>query len=201
MLVPSVFIASQENSSYIFSRQKGRLRWHQRVTLEYNARWQYEKPKHAQFGHHIGDRRILPDKVTKRWIEDHLDTLHPAHVEALVYLLAELRQLFDGDLEAMLILATTSTVTTGGDWRAALLHDQKLEAITKPTNTLSIAQTTRIPRETVRRKLKWLESKGWVERDGSGNWNPTSRTRQELRSGTDASITYLKAILNAAQNA
>jgi len=38
----------------------------------------------------------------------------------------------------------------------------------EPCNAHSLAQATGIPRETVRRKVAWLERKGWVARTGRG---------------------------------
>jgi hypothetical protein len=32
----------------------------------------------------------------------------------------------------------------------------------RPCNALSVSSATGIPRETVRRKVKWLERKGWI---------------------------------------
>lgn len=144
---------------------------------------------------------MMPGSVTRGWVEDRLDTMYPVHVAALVRLLTELRVLFDGDLDAMLVLATTSISLDGDGWREALFDGEPLKARNNPTNTQSIAHVTQIPRETVRRKLKWLESQGWVTRDSRGNWSPGGTASTDLQQGTEATLTYLKAILNAAQKA
>ncbi len=144
---------------------------------------------------------MFPEKIDRAWVEDRLDTLHPVHVQAFVPLLTELRNLFDGDLDAMLILAACSARVISEDWQATLLEGQQRAAQLHPTNTQSIAMVTGIPRETVRRKILWLERKGWMTRDAQGSWIPTPETAQQLQSGTTAAITYLKTILQAAQRA
>lgn len=141
---------------------------------------------------------MMDKQITRDWVEERLDILHPAHVTALVRLLADLRELFEGDLEAMIILAATSISLQGDGWWDTLFAGKSLNAEHTPTNTQSIAYATKIPRETVRRKLRWLEGKGWVARDGKGNWQPTSAAAQDLRSGSDASVTYLTSILKLA---
>jgi hypothetical protein len=136
--------------------------------------------------------------ITREWVEDRLDTLHPTHVEAFVRLLTALRTLFDGDLDAMLVLAATSVTTRGVGWRETLFEGRPLDAQSNPTNTQSIAHITHIPRETVRRKLIWLQDKGWVRRDEQGNWLPTRQAALELEPGTHATVNYLRVVLNAA---
>ncbi|MDG4648668.1 hypothetical protein P6F26_09430 [Roseibacterium sp. SDUM158017] len=139
--------------------------------------------------------------ITRAWVEERLDTLYPTHVAALVPLLSELRALFDGDLEAMLILATTSIATEADGWHGTLFDAKPLNAVHKPTNAQSIANVTGIPRETVRRKLRWLEEKGWAKRDACGNWYPSDTAARDLKAGSAATVTYLRTILNAAAKA
>lgn len=144
---------------------------------------------------------MIEKQITRVWVEERLDSLHPTHVAALVRLLSELRTLFEGDLEAMLILATTSISLQGDGWWETLFDGIPLDAQHTPTNTQSIAHVTKIPRETVRRKLNWLESKGWVARDTNGNWIPTDTAARDLRSGSEATVTYLLSVLKAAAKA
>lgn len=142
------------------------------------------------------------DVVTRGWIEERLDVIHPTHVVGMVRLLRELRLLFDGDLDAMLVLAATSVSIEGEGWKEMLFEQQPLlRATMNQTNTQSIAFITQIPRETVRRKLIWLQARGWVERDDAGNWHPTLAASKDVASATEATITYLKLILSAALKA
>ena len=152
-------------------------------------------------GARLRGRLIIPENVTDAWIEERLDTLYPRHIAAFVRLQTELRALFDGDLDAMLVLAATSLSMEGSGWRDALLSNHPLQARSNPTNTHSIAIVTGIPRETVRRKLKWLQDKGWVTRDAKGNWTPSRTAARDLEHGTKATITYLRTILTAARTA
>jgi len=144
---------------------------------------------------------MIEKHITRRWVEERLDVLHPTHVAAIVRLLTEIRTLFDGDLDAMIILAATSITLQGDGWLDLLFDEEPLTGKNTPTNTQSIAQLTGIPRETVRRKLCWLEGKGWVVRDAKGNWMPTMAAASDLRAGSDATVTYLVRVLNAAAKA
>jgi hypothetical protein len=93
-----------------------------------------------------------------RFVADHLIRVH---------------RYFDGDLVAALVLATIANrnlhryyedhakpsgigldrLISRGDHIDRLLH----------CNAYSVSSATGIPRETVRRKVKWLEKKGWIE--------------------------------------
>lgn len=144
---------------------------------------------------------MLPRSITRAWIEERLDVIHPAHVAGFATLLTELRGHFDGDLELLLILACIAAKVQGEDWPASLLHGEHQETRNIPTNALSIAHFTGIPRESVRRRIQKLEEKGWIARDGDGNWIPTTAAANDLRPATEATITYLKVVIGAASKA
>ncbi|MCT8328959.1 helix-turn-helix domain-containing protein [Albidovulum sediminis] len=144
---------------------------------------------------------MLPRSMTRAWIEERLDVIHPAHVAGFVTLMTELRRHFDGDLEALLVLACISARVKGEGWQASLLHGEQQQTRNTPTNALSISHCTGIPRESVRRRIRALEEKGWIERDSDGNWGPTLVAAKDLRPATEATIIYLKTILGAAVEA
>ncbi|MCU0907485.1 MAG: hypothetical protein MUF73_08570 [Rhodobacteraceae bacterium] len=98
----------------------------------------------------------------------------------------------------MLGLAAASSRTRGEGWRETLFDGKPLLGQSHPANTQSIAHLTRIPRETVRRKLNLLQDKGWVQRDAQGNWLPTPEAASALAEGSHASVNDLRVILNAA---
>ncbi len=88
-------------------------------------------------------------------------------------------RLFDGDLKLFLVFSEIAhynmsralhalSVREAADavrWRVVLraLQTQKVT----PCNALSISAATGLPRETVRRKVKELERRGWLVREGA----------------------------------
>lgn len=94
------------------------------------------------------------------------------YVEFLTEHLSDCCRVFGGDLQEMLVLAVMGQVHL----RASL--DVSPDGLVKPRTipgpigiTASrIADVTGIPRQTVRRKLSKLESRGWIVRKPSGLW-------------------------------
>jgi DNA-binding GntR family transcriptional regulator len=70
-----------------------------------------------------------------------------------------------------------------------------------PINLQSIADYSGIPRETVRRKLRDLEQLGWIVRRDNGYLVATTRAAQDLAPATEATLTYLAAIIAACNEA
>jgi hypothetical protein len=96
--------------------------------------------------------------------------------EFLEFLFAELvdvRTIFEGDLDALLIFIAISRYYLR-DERANPAGDDDPLSRTPHHLTLSrIAEITKIPRETVRRKLKQLEGRGLLEKGEHDNWRLT----------------------------
>ena len=113
------------------------------------------------------------NRITNEWVLDRFDDIYPVYRVALARLLVTLRDDFNGDLDAMLVLLTVSLGTERRNWVEGLLGQAEQAGAVRVTNTLSIAHATGIPRETVRRKLDAMEAKGWVARDDARNWVPT----------------------------
>ncbi|MBX7527742.1 hypothetical protein [Qipengyuania vesicularis] len=131
--------------------------------------------------------------------DDHFSILWPRHVEGMIALLSELREAFDGDLDATLILAVIGAALLPKDelpisFSYSELLKQRDIDFRKPLNTLSISQVTGIPRETVRRKLAKMEAKLWVERDECGHWKMGRRGAEDLRPMTELSMKYISSI-------
>lgn len=139
---------------------------------------------------------MLPARITEEWIEERLDAIYPAHTIAFVHFIKALRQNFDGDLDSMLIIALVSLGARGGEWRRTLLEEGDYERTIVPTNTLSIANATGIPRESVRRKLNAMRARGWLDRDPKGNWTLCAKIAEELRPSSRAAISYIRTIAN-----
>lgn len=81
--------------------------------------------------------------------------------------LADCSREFNGDMQQLLILAVIGQVYIADLVRA------KGPPLPEATNGISasrLADVCRIPRETVRRKLKLLEEKNWISQDGEQSW-------------------------------
>jgi hypothetical protein len=137
-------------------------------------------------------------RITNEWVLDRFDDIYPVYRVALARLLVTLRDDFDGDLDAMLVLLTVSLGTVRSNWQDMLLGQAEEAATMRVTNTLSIAQATGIPRETVRRKLDVMEAKGWIARDGARNWVPTRRAAEDLRKGSQETIGFIRTLVATA---
>jgi hypothetical protein len=102
--------------------------------------------------------------------------------EFLEFLFAELvdmRTIFEGDLDTLLIFISISRYYLRDERSHPGAGDADFGA--QHHLTLSrIADITRIPRETVRRKLKQLEARGLLERGANDNWRLTVRDGQPV---------------------
>ncbi|WP_158547551.1 hypothetical protein [Rhodovulum sp. 12E13] len=100
---------------------------------------------------------------------------------ALPEILAILRAEFGGDLDALLLLLTIC---------AGSKPDRNTEVLKKSgpgrgrktqTSTFALSRSSGIPRESVRRKLTWMEARGWVVRDDTGEWVTTHIAAEDLQ--------------------
>ena len=103
-------------------------------------------------------------------------------IAPLVEVLAAGRAAFGGDLDKLLITFVVA-LRTAEDKRVIDLDLEDVlrgEVTTYPslyTNVRSIADSTGIPKETVRRKVADLVAQGWIQRDGNGLSLTTLATR------------------------
>jgi hypothetical protein len=86
----------------------------------------------------------------------------------------ESRSRFGGDLDLMLVMQAillrelqTRKQSLCGDADASYSPEMKIGGVV--INASAISRSTRIPRETVRRKLKLLQEMGWITIDRSGD--------------------------------
>lgn len=112
---------------------------------------------------------------------------YPAHVRAFSELLIKLRAELGNDLDQLLILAVVAE-------RHYAAIETAVEIDVGGINTYSVALYTDIPRETVRRKVKLLVEKGWLDCDTRGNLAPTAQAASDLKEGTAATWRYIRAI-------
>jgi hypothetical protein len=128
----------------------------------------------------------------------HFGRIWPVHVDQFTTLLIALRKQFGGDLDRMLVLAVIGSRTLPARRMRQLSYADFEAGLTaeRPSliNTQSIAETTGIPRETVRRKVAALMEAGWVERNEDGSLLVSVRAREELAPGTEATFRYLVAV-------
>jgi hypothetical protein len=104
----------------------------------------------------IARRREL-SYLIGRFVTDHLVRTH---------------RLFDGDLVAAIVLATIAQHNVQRYYdEVARKSERGLDHLVEAgdhlphmrhCNALSVSAATGIPRETVRRKVRWLEGKGWI---------------------------------------
>ena len=100
----------------------------------------------------------------------------------ILWQLARARKSFDGDIDAALILGEIGHYNIRKNFQQifsldpafisgaekAIIESIPDTALFKSTNAMSISCATGIPRETVRRKIQWLEQRGWVSKDDTG---------------------------------
>ena len=97
-----------------------------------------------------------------------------ASIEILLRILRKASDCFEGDdLETIIVLLTVASASTGRylrDHKAleALGTDPLPGHLHRPTSGRSIAESTGLPRETVRRRLKVLVADGRILRDERG---------------------------------
>lgn len=83
--------------------------------------------------------------------------------------LADCSRVFAGDLSEMMVLAVIGQIFVR-QYSVPAVRDYELDGNELTVSAARIAEITAMPRETVRRKLKSLEKKGWVEQVQGGKW-------------------------------
>jgi DNA-binding transcriptional ArsR family regulator len=117
-------------------------------------------------------------------VEENYVKFQHEFLEFLYAHLVDMRVIFEGDLDALLIFISISRYYLR-DERANPDMDEAL-GDNRHLTLSRIAELTGIPRETVRRKLRQLESKGLLEKGQHDNWRlvvqdgqPVIRTKYE----------------------
>lgn len=120
--------------------------------------------------------------------------------EFILWHLNRVRGRFDGDLDCALILGEIAhfnmqKIISRTHQPNATMNEALMQAKTaqhysavpdigeliKPCNAFSISASTGIPRETVRRKILWLEEQGWVEKTPKGHLSITPQPAEAFR--------------------
>jgi CRP-like cAMP-binding protein len=137
------------------------------------------------------------DRLTR-----HFGDLWAIHVRRFTDLLIECRRHFGGDLDQLVILSVIGERTLTPDRGRGIAYEAFLEGrrstgTPRRINTQSVADSTGIPRETVRRKVRLLVDRGWVIRHDDGTLEVSTRAARELAPATQATFDYLIAVGNA----
>ncbi len=120
--------------------------------------------------------------------------------EFILWHLNRVRARFNGDLDCALILGEIAhfnmqKIISRAHQPNATMNDALRQAKTakyysevsdigeliKHCNAFSISASTGIPRETVRRKIQWLEEQGWVEKNAKGHLSITPLPAEAFR--------------------
>lgn len=130
---------------------------------------------------------------------NNLSKAFSTHVREFSVLLIKLRRELGNDLDMVLILAVIAE-----RYYAAIERSlgPDAEAVTlRPSaegcgiNAHSVALYTAIPRETVRRKVKALVAKGWLDCEANGNLTPTPQAAKDLAEGTAATLNFMRSAM------
>jgi hypothetical protein len=125
------------------------------------------------------DRQLQPEKIRQ---------LYFLINEFILWHLNRVRGRFDGDLDSALILGEIAHFNMqkiisrhhkpDAIMSEALAHAKTAKhysevpdigQLIRHCNAFSISASTGIPRETVRRKIQWLQEQGWIEKNAKGH--------------------------------
>lgn len=140
--------------------------------------------------------------LTREFLLQHFGDLWPVHHRAFTALLVECRKHFNGDMDEMLVLSVIGKRTLTPQRSEGLTYPEFLRGRRNDSrkgriNTQSIAISTGIPRETVRRKVARLVERGWVTRNEDGTYEVTEKAAVDLAPATEVAFDYLLAVGNA----
>lgn len=139
----------------------------------------------------LSDRQLQPEQFREIYFSIN---------EFILWHLSRVRSRFDGDLDCALILGEIAhfnlhkIISRHGRPDATMLEalrqTQKVKCysevpdiseLIRPCNALSISASTGIPRETVRRKIQWLQEQGWIEKNAKGLLSVTTLPAEVFR--------------------
>ena len=105
-------------------------------------------------------------------IQEHGEFLLLHFMEWIGAHLSDCSRVFNGDLTEMMVLTVIGQVFVRHyGHKAAQIYELDGEELT--VSAARISEITSIPRETVRRKLRSLMERGWVEQAENGKWKMT----------------------------
>ena len=131
--------------------------------------------------------------------------LHMSHF--FLEYLHDLYEAFEGDLALAIVLGEISHHNTGRFFSPDQAAPQSMRALQdnpdhwtrlEGCNAYSVSCATRIPRETVRRKVQLLKKRGWVEEVPAEGLRITQACADHF--GADYSLRFLNGLLRASRN-
>jgi DNA-binding MarR family transcriptional regulator len=149
----------------------------------------------------LGRTREYGALAVKDDVKSAFGRIWPTHVASLTRFLIACRKSFDGDLDLFLVLAVIGDRTFSERHADPKLTYEEFKFVGTPGTTAidinlrSIAAFSGIPRETVRRKIADLESRGWITRNKDGSLTATRKASADLEPLTEAGIEYVAAML------
>jgi hypothetical protein len=102
-------------------------------------------------------------------IEEHGEFLILHFMEWIGAHLSDCSRVFNGDLTEMMVLTVIGQVFVRHYGHGAA-QNYELDGEELTVSAARISEITSIPRETVRRKLRSLNARGWVEQAENGKW-------------------------------
>ena len=139
--------------------------------------------------------------LDKAELTQHFGDIWVAHQAGFTTLLTECRRCMGNDLDSVLIMSIIGGRTLSASRVSGVAYDEFLKGRRSGkqlsgTNVQSIADSTGIPRETVRRKVKQLIDHGWVRRGTNRNLVATEKAIVDLGPATEATFDYILALVN-----
>lgn len=117
------------------------------------------------------DEKDFPDTI----VQEHYVTFQHEFIEFLVAQLIDFRKVFNGDLDELLVFIFVGRYYLREErGRSDEAHEPEGYWAAPPTLS-RISEFTGIARETVRRKLMALQSRGLLQKVDQDKWRPTTR--------------------------
>lgn len=144
----------------------------------------------------------MPDQtlLNRDLLVRHFGDLWPVHNRGFTELLIECRK-HVGDMDQVLILSVIGDRTMTADRIKGLnyadfVEGERTVATARRINTQSVADSTGIPRETVRRKVSQLIERGWIRKNADCTLEVTEAAARDLAPATEATFDYFIALGN-----
>lgn len=135
-------------------------------------------------------------RFDRQLLLEHFGDLWPVYNHGFTAMLIECRKHFNGDMDQLMIMSVIGERTLTRERASGLTYDdfvagQRSPGLPKRINLQSIADSTGIPRETARRKVRKLIKRGWIEKDPDGSFRVSENAVAELQPATELALGHL----------